>query len=74
MSNILKKLKVNRQTLREILLSAPEDQVDEDYLTTIAIRYSTKLRLGKFINKNETFDQGISRILDWLEKNADRTF
>jgi len=76
LSNILKKIGINKRTLKEILLSEIENNIefkdDPKRLTTIAITVETKMRLCKFMNKNDTYDKGLRRILDILEKNFDK--
>jgi len=74
--SILKKIGINKKTLREVLLSEVENDLefedDPRRLTTIAITVETKRRLAKFISKDDTYDKGLRRILDVLEKNADK--
>lgn len=72
MSNFLRKIGINRKTLREVLLSELELEEDPNRLTTITIRLGTKRMLEKWIPKGLTYDEGIRRIIALLEKYADR--
>lgn len=73
MSQIKRLFKIDRKTLKEALLGEYDEYGDDpNRMTTIAVRVETKRKLSKWIPKGCTYDEGLRRILDLLEKWADK--